>query len=185
MISLPGTAFSFFKPDLGASFASVGNALGEQVGTVHDFITNAFSGERDYNRQKELQDRANAFTASQSAISRDYNARQAQLQRDFEERMSNSAYSRAFADMRKNGINPYAIMSPASTPAGAVASSSGGRGASAYAQRSGEGAMHFLANVVMSAFSLAGKALSSSNKVQAVEFFDRNGQLNGGYHYYY
>lgn len=57
-----------------------------------------------------------------------FNAEQAQLQRDFEERMSSTAYSRAVDDLKRAGINPYAFGTPASasTPSGASASSGSG-----------------------------------------------------------
>lgn len=57
----------------------------------------------------------------------DFNALEAQKQRDYEERMSNTAYQRAIADMEAAGINPASITgtSGASTPSGATATSSG------------------------------------------------------------
>lgn len=51
------------------------------------------------------------------------NARSAQTQMDFQERMSNSAYQRSMEDMRKAGLNPMLAMSQggASTPSGSMA----------------------------------------------------------------
>lgn len=56
-----------------------------------------------------------------------FNAEQAQIDRDFQAQMSNTAYQRGVADMQAAGVNPALAMSQggASTPSGSTASGSG------------------------------------------------------------
>lgn len=58
-----------------------------------------------------------------------FNSQQAQLQREWQEEMSNTAYQRQVADMKKAGLNPYISMSGGSgavVPTGATASHTSG-----------------------------------------------------------
>ena len=65
---------------------------------------------------------ADLFGSSQQ---REFNAKQAQIDRDWQERMSNTAYQRAVKDMEAAGLNRIlALGNPASTPSGAQASMS-------------------------------------------------------------
>lgn len=94
-----------------------------------DFNANEMAQNNQLLRDLHFQEQANAF-----------NAQEAQKQRDFEERMSSSAYQRAMDDLKKAGLNPIlAYSSPSSTPSGASATSSGGRSSSGYRSNSGVG----------------------------------------------
>lgn len=89
--------FTFSPIDLGTMATSVAGGLFEN-----------FLGDNKA-------EKANQFSAQQAAINR-----------DFQERMSNTAYQRGMEDMKKAGLNPILAYQkgPASSPSGATASTS-------------------------------------------------------------
>lgn len=65
------------------------------------------------------------FAIEQFARESTFNAKQSQLNRDFQERLSSTAVQRRFKDMAAAGVNPmFAGEMGASTPAGGAASAS-------------------------------------------------------------
>lgn len=93
----------------------MGLDISEIAGGAIGGITNA-AGQFIANRSNQAINRRN----------NDFNAQQARLQRDWEERMSNTSYQRAIADMRRAGVNPMLLFSKgvgASTPTGTSATS--------------------------------------------------------------
>lgn len=75
------------------------------------------------------------FNAEQAVLSRQFNAEEAAKNRDFQANLSNTAYQRAFEDMRAVGLNPYLAYSQggSSSPSGSSASSSTPSGVNASA----------------------------------------------------
>ena len=122
-------------------------------------LDNTFTGNTDWTRSQQLQANAFAFTAEQAKLARDFNAAEAQKLRDWQTEMSNSAYSRSIADLKKNGINPYMAingLSAASTPSGAAGSSGIAHGDGGRLPGSANG----WNNLINSAFNLASRVLS-------------------------
>lgn len=93
--------------------AAVGGPVGAIGGAVIGGIASLFG-------QKAAND-ANLKIARET---NKFNAREAQTNRDFQERLSGTAYQRSMEDMRKAGLNPMLAYSQggASTPSGSTAS---------------------------------------------------------------
>lgn len=88
-----------------------------------------------YMANSAVMQQQNDFNAREAAVARQWSSAEALKNREFEERMSNTAYQRAVSDMQAAGLNPILLANRAggaSTPSGAIGQVSSAMAASPY-----------------------------------------------------
>lgn len=96
---------------------------GAKVSSMTDNLTKNISG----TRYEDIQNKNNQLSIDINRMNNQFNADQAQIQRDWEEHMANTAHQREVADLQAAGLNPVlsAGGQGAATPAGSNATSAG------------------------------------------------------------
>lgn len=139
-------------------FSSPAFGVNQQVETGNWFQRVFDSGKLDMLNSAYASQADRDFAYAMAEHTNSFNSREAQKQRDFEERMSNTAYERSVSQLRKLGINPYLALTggmAASTPSGAAASGSGYSASSRISSSAATGSQRLLGTVMSTIGSVA------------------------------
>lgn len=118
--------------------------LGTAINSQNDLVNANNSQYADYFNK------SNEFSQNSANAAMKFSAKQAQLNRDFEERMSNTSYQRAVKDLEAAGLNPLLayLNGGASTPSGSAASGTSAS-SSGFAQDEGHSGMSQIISTIV------------------------------------
>lgn len=124
--SLFNTGMTNFKKSFSPTvYPSDSTGILNTLGTA--YALDAYSVDNANKLQRQYLDSVMNYNSAEASMNRAFQSSEAQKNRLFQEQMSNSAYQRAYNDLKQTGLNPYLILSKgmsASVPSGSVPSGS-------------------------------------------------------------
>lgn len=143
-----------------------GGSKGKLFGTLDEWLFGGSDSSAEGLQRKQNQLAREHATSERKAVEA-FNKSEAQINRDFQERMANTSYQRAIKDMQAAGLNPMLAFEQggAAAPQGSTASSSSkASDANAAGNTSGAGFLKFLAAIVGSVISSSNTAMIANTK---------------------
>lgn len=146
---------------------NIGNT---EKGTYRGLFSNWFNGrnvaKEDWMRAEQAQENQLVRDLYFQSKANEFNAQEAQKQRDYDERMSSTQYQRAVEDMKKAGINPVLAVSHGAGFSGGSSATSGGYRTSS-GNNAGAGADTSAGNVVGVLLNVAAGLLTKGMSIGA------------------
>lgn len=156
-----------------ANNGSLGTGFGNGAyrGIGGDWFNAENIAREDWQRGEQSADLALQRSMYQQEAANQFNATEAQKQRDFEERMAKNSYTYAVEDMKRAGLNPILAYSQggASVPNGAAASSST---TSQTPGNTGAGVRANTGSLISLIASIAGGMLNAKNALKVAGMYN-------------